>query len=94
MTEADICHLTDTDFTSKNPEQMLVRDLNAAWIAFPPRHPALMASVSPTLGPFLLYEFSIVVNMTSPALVFGARLAPSPSEWAVIGDREIDNAPA
>jgi hypothetical protein len=27
-------------------------------------------------------------------LVFGARLAPSPSEQAVIGDREIGNAPA
>ena len=31
-------------------EQVLVKDLNAVWIAFPPRHPALMASVSPHTG--------------------------------------------
>jgi hypothetical protein len=31
-------------------------------------HPALMASVSPTLGPFLLNEFSIVVNIDQPRI--------------------------
>jgi hypothetical protein len=39
-------------------------------------------------------KFSIVVNIDQPALVYWARLAPSPSEEAVIGDREIGNAPA
>jgi hypothetical protein len=33
-----------------------------------PRHPALMASVSPTLGPFLLNEFSVVVNIDQPRI--------------------------
>jgi hypothetical protein len=37
-------------------------------------HPALMASVSPTLGPFLLNEFSIVVNIDQPRVVGWASL--------------------
>ena len=43
------------------------------------------------LSPWKLVRWSI---LTSPHWCIGARLAPSPSEQAVIGDREIGNAPA
>jgi hypothetical protein len=39
------------------------------------RHPALMASVPPTLGPFLLNEFSIVVNIDQPRIGIWGKIA-------------------
>jgi len=54
-----------------------------------------MASVSPTLGPFLLNEFSIVVNIDQPRIgVWGKTGSIAVPNKAVIGDREIGNAPA
>jgi hypothetical protein len=54
-----------------------------------------MASVSPTLGPFLLNEFSTVSNIDQPRIgVLGQDWLHRRYEQAVIGDREIGNAPA
>jgi hypothetical protein len=36
--------------------------------AFPPKHPALMSSVFPTPGSFLLNEFSKVINIDQPLI--------------------------
>ena len=47
---------------------MLVGDLNAAWIAFPPKASCIDGLSVPTLGPFLLNEFSIVVNIDQPRI--------------------------
>ena len=54
-----------------------------------------MASVSPSLGPFLQTKFSIVVNIDQPRIgVLGQDLLHRRPKQAVIGDREIGNAPA